>query len=193
MRANANAIGGTVGGGADIAYDFHTSSWWIALTAEFGLSPVSIFRPQQGVGGMAAFGFVYEMNSVHDLTGSGIVASIPVSILHLLPRSFLPGRAWGALTQLAKNSSNTRWKHLSLAFGYAGPSYWQFALRNNSFASTASITGEFYPLSQFSSYQPLLYQAATSAIGKVQAIIGNTNYIISNLDDLSNLVTTLNN
>jgi hypothetical protein len=199
LRFTGQALGGGLAAGADVVWDWRDGSWWVAPTGDFGLVPTSLFGPQRRTGGQATFGFVYDMSSVSDLEQSNITAAWPASILHLMPRMFLPNRGWGALTQLAKNSKNPRWRHLSLLFGYSSVPYWQFGLRNNSFASLAGWTGKFERLetllgglSSGVSTASWLLQRALESKSLVQSLIDNTGDEPKNLDSLYDVVSALN-
>ncbi|MCP3936056.1 MAG: RHS repeat protein [Actinomycetia bacterium] len=146
-RVNAAARGISLGGGADVVLDFDSGKPWVGLTAEFGLSPLSVFpkhTPSFGRGGTA--GFIVNMDSPRELTGRGSTATWPISVLRLMPASLFNGnKAWGLLSQLAKRVKGGSGSTVSFGFSTSGPSMFQIGMRSNDFAALATYSGEFVP------------------------------------------------
>jgi RHS repeat-associated protein len=145
LRGSASAAGGSVGGGLDIVKD--AAGWWVAPVVEFGLSPLSIWKNFNVIGGTWAAGPIFNMNSHTEMEGTGFTASYPGSILYLLPASvFSTNKAWGALSQLAKNQKNRIGTSFSVGISTSGPVSLTVGLRQNNFGFNWSETGEYVPL-----------------------------------------------
>ena len=153
VRGNYSRLGGTIGGGFDIIYENRSSSWWVALAGEYGTSPVSVFVPQRGFGLNVMAGPVFGMSNPQDMSGAGVQAVWPASVLHLLPGVLSSAnKAWGAMTQLAKRSKNVKMTDAAYALGVStsGPSFFQVGMRSNSFSSMCSRTGQFHRINDVS-------------------------------------------
>ncbi len=147
LRVNGSAIGGTLGGGLDIYLDARTERVSVALAAEAGLNPVSIFVPQRGFGGSVTAGFAYGVSDPQELAGRAVMAAWPLSVIHLLPRSLVRGnKAWGMLSQLAKNAKSRHGYSVTLGLSTSGPAYFQVGPRSNYFASLVGFTDDFHDI-----------------------------------------------
>ena len=193
VRGNYSAIGGTIGGGFDIIYENRNSTWWVALTGEFGTSPVSVFVPQRGFGMNVMAGPIFGMSNPQDMSGAGVQAVWPASILHLLPGTlFSSNKAWGAMTQLAKRSKNVNVSDAAFALGVStsGPSFFQVGLRSNSFSSVYSQASQYYRVSDVSMS---LATAVRNVTDKVSPILYNSlDFLVENADRFVDILEMLN-
>lgn len=186
VRANASAVAGMLGAGIDLAFDFDAGLWYAARVGEFGLNPVSVFRPQWGVGYSVAAGAAFGVSNVGQLSGRGNSASFPIQTLHLLPKAWAPPKAWGLLTRLARMNNNPRFAHASLLFGLSGsgPASFQLALRSNSFTSSASWVGEYVPLNSILSEDRLgrqLFQVVSDLVSRVGGVRSDAASIVNGI------------
>jgi len=153
----AGGAGGWLGvGGLDFIRDNKTKSWWIGLTAEVGLSPLTHFNNfnvgksgLKAISGSFMVGPVFRMASPKQLEGLGFNATIPLRAAHLLGHAFKENPAWGLVTRLARLEHNKAWSHLVLQFGFSisGPAYFQIGFWNNTLSCTVGVT-EIVPLEQ---------------------------------------------
>jgi RHS repeat-associated protein len=194
VRGNYKAVGGTIGGGFDLIYEKKGSSWWVALVGEFGTSPVSIFVRQRGAGVNVMAGPVFGMSDPQEMSGAGVQAVWPGSVLHLLPGGFFKAnKAWGAMTQLAKRSKNAKLTDTAFALGVStsGPSFFQVGLRNNSFSSLYSRTGQYYRVNEVSE---LLGSAVKDITDKASSVLSyGLDSLVENADQFLDMLNGLNN
>jgi RHS repeat-associated protein len=167
-RFAINSVGGTLGYGLDAVYMFNTNRWYVAQTLEGGIAPVSVFGPQRGVGGTFVGGFVFGLNNPGELSGRGVAAAWPLSVIHLLPGTLFSGnKAWGMLTQLAKRTKGGSGAIAQFGVSTSGPSYFQVGVRNNSFTSTVSDTGDFIPVDQAPDAVKQLFEPVAASVSGV--------------------------
>lgn len=154
FRAAGGKGGWVAAGGIDFIRDNKTRTWWIGLTAEFGLSPLTHFNDfnvsktgLKAISGSFMVGPVFNMDNPQQLGGLGFNATMPLRTAHLLGHAFKENPAWGLVTRLAKLEHNKAWSHLVLQFGFSisGPAYFQIGFWNNTLSSTAGLT-EIMPL-----------------------------------------------
>lgn len=192
-RVNGQAIGGTLGGGVDFVYQTSTHTTWVAVTGEFGTSPVSIFLPQRNFSANVAFGPIFGMSDPNQMSGAAVQAVLPLSVLHLLPGAlFSSNKAWGAMTQLAKRARNIRLSDAIAAVGVStsGPSFFQVGFRNNSFSALVSYTSSYQRLSQVVSslrdlVQPIVDKAQNVLFDESDALSNNADQFLTTVQGVN--------
>ncbi len=122
------SLGGTQGTrgfagsiGADFVYEFKSGDLWAFGTAGLGVSPITLYKQFRSLGGNATAGFIWNMDSPKQLTGWGITATWPITMIGLLVRSLTQNKypGDGFLRQLAKNNHNIRKSNFSVQFGFS--------------------------------------------------------------------------
>jgi hypothetical protein len=90
------------------------------------------------------------MSTPQDMAGTSVSAVWPVKLLPLIQGAlFNANKAWGAMSQFAKNVHNVDFSHVSVGFGVGdtGTSFATFAYRSNVFGTYAFGDATFYPVS----------------------------------------------
>ena len=131
-------------GGFDIIWHRATRKFYAFVFGAGGFSPLSYFRRfRNSHGPSVGIGAIYNMNSINEWSGTGMTATWPLSVIHLLPKAmFSKSKMWGALSQLAKKEHNIRNSNFAVQFQFSssGPAAWKLAFRSNSFTSEGGLT-----------------------------------------------------
>ena len=97
------------------------------------------------------------------------------------------------MTQLAKRSKNAKLTDTAFALGVStsGPSFFQVGLRNNSFSSLYSRTGQYHRVSEVSDS---LGSAVKSITDKASSVVSyGLDSLVENADQFLDVLNGLNN
>ena len=147
-RLTESGYGGTVEGGLDVVYDIKKGQVFVALAAELGTAPVSIFKTRRGADYSLFGGFVIGMHDPSELSGRGTSAVEPLALWALQSDVGLGGgrgKAWSLLMHLAKRVKNRLGYSATVGVSASGPAYFQIA-RGTFFSSTVTEDGPFVPI-----------------------------------------------
>jgi RHS repeat-associated protein len=171
-------------GGFDIIWERKSRKLYAFLFGAAGFSPLSYFgRFRNSLAPSATVGLIYNMNSINDWSGTGMTASWPLSIIHLLPRAmFSKNKMWGALTQLAKTEHNIKNSHWTVQFQFSssGPAAFKIGPRSNSFTSTGGLASRPFDLQSIG-------QSLGELLGPLYAKVMQLHTVCDNVGNAKNL------
>jgi RHS repeat-associated protein len=148
LRVGLAYYGLYAGGGVDFYYDIAGGRLYYAPTAEFGTTPLSLFKNFSGGQYSFSVGGAW-VSSPGDLEGKSFSAVWPGRFFFTALGTLAGNEAFGTLTAIARSTKNISFKNWSAIFGYSpsGGSYFQVAFRSNNFASTFGYSGDYRPFS----------------------------------------------
>ena len=183
-RLTESGFGGTAEGGLDVVYDIKRGQVFVALAAELGTAPISVFRTQRGANYSLMAGFVIGMHNPSELSGRGTSAVEPLALWALQFDVGLGGgrgKAWSLLAHLAKRAKNRIGLSATVGVSASGPAYFQVG-KGTFFSSTVTDDGPFVPISEvpedMREYAVALKDMASSLANKVH----DTGSLIRNAD-----------
>jgi RHS repeat-associated protein len=147
-RLDASVYGGAGGGGADVLIDFKTNKVFGSLAGEGGLDPLSVFNKHRGAGLTAVVGLVFGLSNPNQLSGWGVSAFWPMSVMKLMPVIGGSSNIWGMMCQFAKKVKRS--EGFSIGFGQStsGPAMMFFGPSYRMFSSMVSYNSNFIPVEQ---------------------------------------------
>jgi RHS repeat-associated protein len=153
IHGNFSGSGYTLEGGVDFLWQKRTNSWFFSITGGLGTNPLGTLPNStagKGLGGSISLGPVFNMSAPNDMAGASVTAIWPSSILHLIGAAGFSGnKAWGVLSQFAKNVHNVQFSHWAVGLGVSssGSPFASFAFRNNTFGTFAFDNSDYFPVS----------------------------------------------
>ena len=131
------------GGGIDLLLDLRSSNFFVSLAAELGLDPLSTFKKHRGGGFTVVAGLVFGLSSPNLLSGFGVSALWPTSVLRLMPIIGGTSNVWGAMTQFAKNVIHHKGATVGFGRSFSGPAIMFFGTSYRSFSSMITWNTNF--------------------------------------------------
>ncbi|MGA1842202.1 MAG: putative Ig domain-containing protein [bacterium] len=133
----------TGGGGIDLLFDLKFYRFFVSIAAELGLDPLSTFKKYRGRGFTVVAGLVFGLSNPSQLSGFGVSAFWPRSVLRLMPIIGGTSNVWGAMLQFAKNVTSHKGATVGFGKSFSGPAIMFFGTSYRAFSSMLSWNTDF--------------------------------------------------
>ncbi|MEA3346649.1 MAG: RHS repeat-associated core domain-containing protein [Candidatus Auribacterota bacterium] len=131
------------GGGIDLLFDLKSKKFFCSIVGETGLDPLSTFKKHRGGGFTVLAGLVFGLSNPNSLSGLGVSACWPTSVLKLMPIIGGTSNVWGTMTQFAKNVLHHKGATVGFGKSSSGPATMFFGTSYRSFSSMVSFNSNF--------------------------------------------------